>query len=229
MIELILNITRISTMKTKATIETYRVTKKKITIPVDIDISNKGILEHLHKFTGKPVIISIEIDPELMKIEINKLTDKQRAMIYALIKDYAINIGYSEDEAKQQLKTMFCEEKELPKFSLSDCNTDLAGMFIDYIVDCLLHAGIVTNTIKKAYTDVNFFGLKMLEFGFCVVCGQAGEVHHIDTIGMGRDRKTVDDTEYKKICLCRQHHSECHNTGWAYFSSKYHFENYEVR
>jgi len=216
-------------MKTKAVIDTYRVSKKKITIPVDIDISNKGILEHLHKFTGKPVIIDIQLDPELMKIENAKLTDKQRSMIYALIKEYSVNIGYGNDEAKLQLKTMFCEEKELPDFSLSDCSIENAGLFIDYIVDILLSAGIVSDTIKKAYEDVNLFGVKMLEHNYCMICGCPGETHHIDAIGMGRDRNKVDDSNYRKICLCREHHSECHNSGWLQFSRKYHLESYEVR
>ena len=216
-------------MKTRATIETYRVTKKKITIPVDVDISERSILEHLHKFTGKPVIIDIQIDPELMKIENAKLSDNQRALIYALIKDYAVNLGYSDDEAKKQLKEMFCEENELPDFSLSDCRMETATLFIDYLVETLLNAGIVTKTIKKSYDDVNVFGLKMLNHKLCAVCGHPGEIHHIDAIGMGRDRDNVDDSGYLKISLCREHHSECHNSGWLTFSKKYHFENYEVK
>lgn len=55
----------------------------------------------------------------------------------------------------------------------------------------------------------------------CAICGREGEIHHVDTIGMGNDRRKVDDSDYRKICLCRQHHTEAHNIGMTEFESKY--------
>jgi hypothetical protein len=43
----------------------------------------------------------------------------------------------------------------------------------------------------------------------------------VDAIGMGRDRKTYDDSGHKKISLCRVCHSEAHTIGWETFSNKY--------
>ena len=55
----------------------------------------------------------------------------------------------------------------------------------------------------------------------CAVCGQQGEIHHVDTIGMGNDRRRVDDRLYRKICLCRKHHTEAHTIGMDCFEKKY--------
>ena len=56
----------------------------------------------------------------------------------------------------------------------------------------------------------------------CAVCGKDGEIHHVDTIGMGRDRRTVDDSSYRKICLCRTHHTIAHQRGMQAFEQMYH-------
>ncbi len=42
------------------------------------------------------------------------------------------------------------------------------------------------------------------KFNFC------GEVHHVDRIGMGRDREQIVHIGLKAICLCRKHHDEAH-------------------
>ena len=66
----------------------------------------------------------------------------------------------------------------------------------------------------------------------CAVCGRPGEIHHVDAIGMGRDRKRVDDhRRMRKICLCREHHTEAHKIGQPEFMRKYHVHGiyYEER
>ena len=55
----------------------------------------------------------------------------------------------------------------------------------------------------------------------CCVCGKPGEIHHVDTIGMGNDRRKVDDSEYRKMCLCREHHTMWHNLGDERFQKMY--------
>jgi hypothetical protein len=39
---------------------------------------------------------------------------------------------------------------------------------------------------------------------------------------MGRDRREIDDSQSKKMCLCRKHHGEAHNIGNDLFEKKYH-------
>lgn len=42
-----------------------------------------------------------------------------------------------------------------------------------------------------------------------------------DAIGMGNDRTKVDDSSYKKICLCREHHTLAHSLGVIRFREMY--------
>ena len=48
------------------------------------------------------------------------------------------------------------------------------------------------------------------------------DIHHVDSIGRGRDRTQYDDSKHKKMALCREHHSEAHNIGVDTFNEKYH-------
>ena len=63
------------------------------------------------------------------------------------------------------------------------------------------------------------------------MCGRPGEIHHVDAIGMGRDRRRVDDRRMRKICLRREHHTEAHKIGQPAFMDKYHVHGiyYEER
>ena len=69
--------------------------------------------------------------------------------------------------------------------------------------------------------DIGHYLYACLKLRKCAICGREGEIHHVDTIGMGNDRRKVDDSYYRKICLCRQHHTEAHNIGMIEFESKY--------
>ena len=50
---------------------------------------------------------------------------------------------------------------------------------------------------------------------------RSGEIHHVDAIGMGNDRRTYDDTQCRKMCLCRKHHTTWHQMGDERFQRMY--------
>ena len=55
----------------------------------------------------------------------------------------------------------------------------------------------------------------------CCLCGREGEIHHVDAIGMGNDRRKYDDSGSRIMCLCRTHHTEYHKIGREDFEKKY--------
>ena len=55
----------------------------------------------------------------------------------------------------------------------------------------------------------------------CCLCGRSGELHHLDNIGMGRDRKKPLKEHYSVIGLCRLHHTEIHTIGVRNFEDRY--------
>lgn len=50
-----------------------------------------------------------------------------------------------------------------------------------------------------------------------------------NTIGMGHDRRRYDDTENRKICLCRMHHIIAHQKGVRDFERDYHVYGIVIR
>ena len=41
-------------------------------------------------------------------------------------------------------------------------------------------------------------------------CGMPADVHHVDRIGMGRDRERIVHEGLRAIALCRRHHHKAH-------------------
>ena len=100
---------------------------------------------------------------------------------------------------------------------------DTAREFINTILEYALKEGVPLSEAGVYRTDdigrYLYFSLKHKK---CAICGIPGEIHHVDTIGMGRDRKQVDDSDYRKICLCRKHHTIAHARGMEALEKMYH-------
>ena len=54
------------------------------------------------------------------------------------------------------------------------------------------------------------------------------EPHHIDQIGMGRNRKSNLREHFTAIPVCRECHSEYHNLGKKMYSIKHQVNPYEI-
>ena len=63
----------------------------------------------------------------------------------------------------------------------------------------------------------------------CSVCGVSPvDAHHLDTIGMGGNRKNDCVEDFSCVPLCRQHHQEWHQIGDADFYRKYNINLWKV-
>lgn len=146
----------------------------------------------------------------------------QRRKAYATIRDIADFTGYAPVEMKKRLKLEHIIRNGCDEFSLSDCTMDTAREFINTMMDLALELGIPLLDFGSDRTDdTDHYLWACLKHKKCAVCGKLGEVHHTDVIGMGRDRTRLDDSEYRKICLCRIHHTEAHTIGMKVFEKKY--------
>jgi hypothetical protein len=56
----------------------------------------------------------------------------------------------------------------------------------------------------------------------CPICGKKADLHHVQHIGMGRDRTEIIHEGLEVLPLCREHHGEIHNIGTQDFFKKYH-------
>lgn len=196
-----------------AVLEKYRIdqdgTVLQIKIP-DVDLS-QYIIEKKARYA------EIRIDDGRI------ITSLQRRKAYATIRDISSWTGYIPEEQKEWLKYLYIERTGNPYFSLSDCSMDTAREFINIILDYALEEGIPLSERGIERTDdIGRYLYSCIKNKRCAVCGRPGEIHHVDAIGAGRDRRRVDDSGYRKICLCREHHTAAHQRGMKAFEQMYH-------
>lgn len=150
------------------------------------------------------------------------ISAEQRKKAYATIRDISDWTGYLPEEMKEILKYQHMMRTGDAYFSLSNCSMDTAREFINTIMEFALENGIPLsdNAIERT-DDIGRYLYYCLLHKKCAICGKDGEIHHEDAIGMGNDRTKVDDSSYKKICLCREHHTLAHSLGVIRFREMY--------
>ena len=193
----------------------------------------------LHKYreTSSGTVLIIHIPEQIGELLLKKcirtaeirlddgrhISAAQRKKIYATIRDIADYTGYMPEEEKEWLKYLHISRTGDAYFSLSTCSMDTAREFINTILEYAIEHGIPLSErgVDRA-DDIGKYLFYCLKHKKCAVCGRDGEIHHVDAIGMGRDRKTVDDSNSRKICLCRTHHTIAHRRGMKAFEQMYH-------
>ena len=169
----------------------------------------------------------ILVDKHIKKAEMRfddgrSISADQRKMAYATIRDIADFTGYLPEEQKEWLKYLYVAKTGKEYISLSDCSMDEAREFINVILEYALENGVqLTEQAINRTDDIGKYLYFCIKHGKCAVCGVKGEIHHEDAIGMGNDRKTLDDSNHKKICLCRTHHTIAHQMGVERFQNSY--------
>nr|DAY64600.1 MAG TPA: Putative HNHc nuclease [Caudoviricetes sp.] len=150
------------------------------------------------------------------------ISAEQRKKAYATIRDIADFTGYTPEEMKERLKLEHIIRTGCDEFSLSNCTMDTAREFINTMLDLALEMGVPLMDFGSNRTDdIDHYLWACLKNRKCAICGRPGEIHHSDAIGMGNDRTEVDDSNHKKICLCRIHHTEAHTVGMEVFEERY--------
>lgn len=169
----------------------------------------------------------ILVDKHIKKAEMRfddgrSISADQRKMAYATIRDIAVYTGYLPEEQKEWLKYLYIAKTGGNYLSLSDCTMDEAREFINVILEYAIENGVqLTEQAIKRTDDIGRYIYYCIKHRKCAVCGLQGEIHHEDAIGMGNDRKKLDDSKHKKICLCRTHHTIAHQMGVDRFQKSY--------
>lgn len=208
-------------------IDTTRTLKKGMKITLEIDDENKRkVLKHLYNFEDMPLRVTFEINKEKRQEELAQISPQQRKKIYAIFSDIDAQTGQGKESIKYEMKRMFIKNNEYEMFSLSNCSKELASDFIEFLIGFCFQNGIeLTDHPREAFENVERYIRLCLEKKICCVCGRSysGDPHHVDTIGMGHDRKKVDDSKKLKLPLCyEEHHPEIHTIGDKEFCEKYH-------
>jgi hypothetical protein len=213
-------------VKFKCEIDGTRTLKKKdmkVTLFIESEEA-KELNKNLYNFLDKPLIIEMRVDDEKQAKRLKQITKEQRDKIHAILRDMENYIGgETVASLKETTKESFIRATEGEDFSLSDCSKEIASAYIEYLIELCMELGVPLNERPdSAYSNTDKYLEMCLRKKICCICGKPGEVHHVDTIGMGRDRTKIDDSRHRKMCLCREHHSEVGNIGQDTFDEKYH-------
>lgn len=163
-------------------------------------------------------------------IDSRPLSAKQRKMCFSLTNAIADWTGNTRDDEHLDRKWQFTHEKaeEFPElterlFSLATASMSLIAEYQRYLIKFVLDNDIPLKYPLLNYVDdIEHYTYMCVIHKKCVVCGRKAELHHVDAIGMGNDRKEVHHLGREVISLCREHHTEIHTVGKAEFMEKYH-------
>lgn len=160
-------------------------------------------------------------------VDSRPLSDKQRKMCYALLREIADYTGQGMDPTKEWMKIKFMaddmEQTADKIFSLSNAPMSLVCAFQRYLIRFILDWDIPCSFPLLEYADdVPDYIYSCLMNKKCCICGKHADLHHVDRVGMGRGRTDIIHEGLEVLPLCREHHTQAHTMPDAEFFERYH-------
>lgn len=187
-----------------------------------------GVLTIQAPFTDYITLVHREVKKvKVQLIDGRTLSDKQRRTCYALIGAIAEWSGDDRTSIKQYMKMEFwtthLDDLNESIFSLSDAPMSLVAEFQRFLVRFILSNDIPTKfSLLRFVDDVDDYIYACLINKKCCVCGRKADLHHVDHVGIGRDREEIIHEGMRALPLCREHHDEAHRRGPTEFEALYH-------
>ena len=157
------------------------------------------------------------------------ISPEQRKKAYALIGEIADWVGDFPEYIKRLMKMEFVVnrlqslEKEL--FSLSNCDITTAREFITYLIDFMIEHDIPSKIpLYEQCEDIHRYVYSCALKKRCAISGRRAELHHVDTVGMGRDRDDIIHIGMRVLPLSREYHTLAHTKGNDWLLNEYHLE-----
>ena len=155
------------------------------------------------------------------------ISDKQRKMCYSLLREIGQYTGQGTDSTKEWMKIKFLAE-DLGQtgekiFSLSNAPMSLVCAFQRFLINFILEWDIPCSFSLLEYADdVPDYIYHCLVTKKCCICGKHTDLHHVDRVGMGRNRQDIIHEGMEVLPLCRKHHTEAHTMADREFFERYH-------
>lgn len=190
--------------------------------------------------TTRPPADNLSNEVTVLWNDARSISPEQRRKAWALIGEISAAYGYLSAGDKKQLngdmKRKFLLERmdeltaeAIKRFSLSDCDMTTARLYIDFlVVFCVEHSIPTHEPLVQYAEDINAYVYGCIMHHVCAVCRRPGELHHIDRVGMGRNRDGICHIGMECLPLCREHHMEAHQHGDAALLEKYHLETVTI-
>lgn len=160
-------------------------------------------------------------------IDSRPVSEKQRRACWMMLGAVAEWAGYSKTKINDLLKIRFLVDElqatAEEMFSLSNAPMSLVCAYQRFLVEF-----IIENDVPCAFRlldfvdDVEAYTYACLANKKCCVCGKKADLHHVDRVGIGRNRDEIIHEGMMVLPLCREHHQEAHTAGEQSFEEKYH-------
>lgn len=173
-------------------------------------------------------------------IEINlrdqrHISDSQRKFAFLLLSSIDDVTNGDLEYTKMLFYTWFQMYAGLDSFSMSDRLGDVntTNVFIDFLIEFMTEHKILIKATGRPVLDdreTSKMEYAALMNKQCVVCGKVpSELHHIDAIGSGNDRRKISHVGRRAVQLCVFHHREADSSlGWVKFADKYHLQGIKL-
>ncbi|MCW6682044.1 putative HNHc nuclease [Aerococcaceae bacterium NML160702] len=167
-----------------------------------------------------------KITADIHWVDTRMISDRQRGLIFGLIGDISDWTGYTTEYVEAFVKSYHKALRGLDTFSLArqNCTVQDANKFIEDLIEfCFENEIPFQNREYHKYGDKQKILFIMLMNRTCMVSGKPNaDICHVEAVGMGRDRKTIDHTQHRFLSLSREYHTEQHIIGITAFLEKYH-------
>lgn len=162
---------------------------------------------------------------EIRLVDGRSISIDQRKKIYATMRDISLWSGHTPDEIKALTKYDFIAKTGCAYFSLSNTDMTTARGFLEFLVEfCIEHDVPCDDSLISRCPDISKYIYCCLVNKKCCVTGQKAELHHVDAVGSGRNRKDIVHEGMRVLPLTRAMHTQAHSMGNTAFCEKYHLE-----
>lgn len=166
--------------------------------------------------------LSLDVDVRIN--DTRKISDNQRKFIFGLCNDISHYTGDSSEWVRMLMQQFNANLRGIEVESLAKASMTYANGLIDTIITHMIENEIPFTKKMLVDNEYNFTSNQVYAMTLkrvCVVCGVRADIHHIDAVGMGNDRKSITHVGKRVLPLCRVHHNEIHNIGNDKFMKKY--------
>jgi len=173
------------------------------------------------------------------KLEVNikiadkrHISDQQRKFIFALCQEIGDYMGEDKDFVRLNIQEVYKNIYGLEKDSLALYTMSEAKGLIDLIIHyCIDNKVPVSYKLMKenefSFSQKHIY--RMILNRQCAICGRVGaQIHHVDAIGMGRNRNNISHIGKRALPLCTEHHTLIHTKGDKEVIEKLHLEPVEI-
>ena len=179
--------------------------------------------------TTRPAVDNLSDEVLVVWADSRSRSPEQIRKAWALMTEIAEYQGQGKDDVYREQSTAFSlkhlEMLQGRLFHLSTATVSEARAFIQLLIEIILEYGIPTKEpLYGLCDDLERYTYACLMAKKCAVCGRKTELHHVDHVGMGYNRREINHIGMRCLPLCREHHMEAHSIGQKAFDAKYHLE-----